>query len=303
MRALRRRGFTLVELLIVLVVGGTLAAGASRLLHRQQRFYTRAGSLVMQRVSLRDATAIMPGEMRALSAVGGDIIAFSDSSLEMRGTIGSAIACDTVAGGAALHLAPDQLSDATPALLASFATMPDGGDVALVYDTGMDDPSDDRWVTATIDRISSGTDLCAASPFVALVRPGTASVRLHFVAGERLPPTVRPGAFVRVVRRVRYRFYRASTGEWFLGHSTWNGTTLGAVQPVSGPFAPYRDDARSGFALRFFDAAGARLTSEMDPHSIARIEIAARGGTREAMSGGGVAPPDSQTVTIRLRNE
>ena len=303
MRALRRRGFTLVELLIVLVVGGTVATAATRLLQRQQRFYTRAGSLVMQRVSLRDATGIMPGEIRALSAVGGDIIAFSDSSLEMRVTTGSAIACDTVTAGAALHLAPDQFSDATPAILASFATMPDAGDIALVHDTGTDDPSDDRWVPATIDRVSSGTDLCAASPFAALVRAGTASVRLQFVAGEQLPSTVRPGAFVRVVRRVRYRFYRASTGDWFLGHSTWNGTALGAVQPVSGPFAPYRDDARSGFAMRFFDAAGARLTSEMDPHSIARIEISARGETREAMSGGANAPPDSQTVTIRLRNE
>jgi len=302
-RPLTRPGFTLVELLIVLIVGGAVATAATRLLQRQQRFYTRAGSLVMQRVSLRDATGIMPGEIRALSAVDGDVISFSDSSLEMRVTIGSAIACDTVAGGEALHLAPDQLAGATPAVLASFATVPNDGDVALVYDTGTDDPSDDRWLAATIAGVSSGSDLCAASPLAALVGPGAASVRLLFVTGERLPPTVRPGAFVRVVRRVRYRFYRASTGEWFLGHSTWNGTSLGAVQPVSGPFAPYRDDARGGFALRFFDAAGARLTSEMDPHGIARIEISARGGTREALSGGGNAPPDSQTVTIRLRNQ
>jgi len=302
MRALRRHGFTLVELLIVLVVGGTVAAAATRRLQRQQRFYTSAGSLVMQRASLRDATGIIPGDIRALSAVDGDIIAFSDSSIEMRATIGSAIACDTVAGGAALHLAPDQVSDATPSVFASFATMPDGGDIALVYDSGTDDASDDQWVSATIDRVSSGTDLCAASPFAPIVRPGSASVRLDLVAGDRLPPTVRPGAFVRVVRRVRYRFYRASTAEWFLGYSTWNGTTLGAVQPVSGPYAPYRPDSRSGFALRFFDGAGGRVTSEMDPRSIVRIEISARGDARAGLSGGGAAPPDSQTVTIRLRN-
>ena len=118
MPALRRRGFTLVELLIVLVVGGTVAAAATRLLQRQQRFYTSAGSLVMQRASLRDATGIIPGDIRALSAVDGDIIAFSDSSIEMRATIGSAIACDTVAGGAALHLAPDRVSDATASVFA-----------------------------------------------------------------------------------------------------------------------------------------------------------------------------------------
>ena len=298
-----RHGFTLVELLIVLIVGGMVATAATRLLQRQQRFYTSAGSLVMQRVSLRDATGIIPGEIRALSAADGDVIAFSDSSLEIRATIGSAIACDTASGGAALHLAPDQLSDATPAVLASFVTMPDRGDVALVYDGGADDPSDDRWLSATIDGVSSGVDLCAGSPFAALVRPGTGSVRLQFSAGDELAATVRPGAFVRVVRRVRYRFYRASTAEWFIGYSTWNGTTLGAVQPVSGPFAPYRDDGRSGFALRFFDSAGARLTSEMDPRRIARIEISVRGGAKEAMSGGGSSPPDSQTVTIRLRNE
>jgi len=95
-------GFTTVELMVALVLGGIVMAAIGTVLRRQQRFYANAAALVEQRVSLRDVTGILPGELRALSPAGGDVLAFSDSAVELRATIGTAIACDTVPGGGGL---------------------------------------------------------------------------------------------------------------------------------------------------------------------------------------------------------
>ena len=304
-RRLTRPGFSLVEIIVALAIGGLVAAAVTGVLRRQQHFFASAATLVEQRVSLRDATGILPGELRAVAPGSGDIIAFSDSSLEIRATIGAAIACDTVPGGNAIVLAPGDLSAGA---LAAYAMAPQPGDVALVFDGGVNDAAaDDRWVAADVATAASDSDRCATSP-LASGEPASASPRktasfyLRFADDARLPPSVRPGAFVRIVRRVRYRFYRAGTNEWFLGYAEWLGTGFGIVQPVSGPFAPYR--ARGGgVSLRYFDYAGAEVTPGMESSRIARIEVAARGFARVGLSGASTgAPPDSQRVAVRLRN-
>ena len=137
----RRRGFTTVELMVVLVIGGVIAAAIGSVLRRQQRFFTNAATLVQRRGSLRDATAILPAEVRALAPPDGDIIAFSDSALEMHATIGAAVACDTVAGGVALDLSP--VRSARPVPLAAYSTMPQAGDAARVFDGGATNAADD----------------------------------------------------------------------------------------------------------------------------------------------------------------
>ena len=120
----RRRGFTLVELMMVLVIGACVAAAVGQVLRRQQRFYANAATLVGQRVHLRDATGILPGELRALAPGAGDVLAFSDSSLDIRATIGTAIACDTLPGGTGIDLAPPRVASGT--VLAAFTTAPSG---------------------------------------------------------------------------------------------------------------------------------------------------------------------------------
>ena len=294
-----RAAFTLAELMIALVMGGIVAAGIVGVLRRQQRFYTSAASLVEQRISLRDATGILPGELRALSPASGDVMAFSDSSLEIRATIGSAIACDTVAGGDGLALAPPALQAPR---LTSFTTAPQAGDLAVVYDVGPSDrASDDAWVTREVAGVSSAPSACVGSPFVAsagLAPP----VLVRFATGNRLPTSVRPGTFVRLLRRVRYRFYRAGTGEWYLGYSEWAVTGFSVVQPVSGPFATYSRRGASGLALQYFDSAGTELLDPSDAARITRVSVVARAGARATLSGARATVTDSQAIGVRVRN-
>jgi prepilin-type N-terminal cleavage/methylation domain-containing protein len=298
----RRAGFTTVELLIVLVIGGIVAASIGGVLRRQQRFFTNAAVLVERRVSLRDATGILPAEMRALSPASGDVIAFSDSSLEMRATVGAAIVCDTLPNGAALDLAPVRATRSNQ--LAAFSTTPQAGDVALVFDPGASTgASDDAWVALPVNDVVSATTSCATSPFVdPAAEASLPRLRLRLTTGTRTPATVGPGAFVHVLRRVRYRLYRTSTSEWYLGYSEWDGTAYTVVQPVSGPFAPYSKKAgTSGLMLRYVDETDAPITLVTDASRIARIEVVARTELERGLSGEQLLV-DSQVVAVRVRN-
>ena len=298
---LTRRGFTAVELLVALAIGGLVTAAIVGVLRRQQRFFTNASGLVEQRVSLRDATGILPGELRALAPSSGDVLAFSDSALEIRATIGAAIVCDTIAGGGAIALAPARALSGTP--VSAFATMPQAGDIALVYDARSPDAaSDDQWTGLEVADVSSGTTVCAASPFVDRADPAAPRLILRFASTSRVPATASPGAFVRVLRRVRYRFYRAGTGEWFLGYSEWDGAAYSVVQPVSGPFAPYSRRGASGLTLRYRDSLGAELAVGDDPARIARVDVIVRSITRESLAGATARLIDSQAINVRVRN-
>ena len=297
---MNRDAFSTFELMIALMMGGVVAAGIASLLRRQQRFYTTAASLVEQRISLRDVTGILPGELRALSPASGDVLAFSDSSLEIRATIGTAIACDTVRGGDGLALAP---SAARGARLTAFTTAAQAGDLAFVYDPGPTDrASDDTWVSRDVADVTPAPSVCVGSPFVAPADAPAQPLLIRFTAGNRVSTSVRPGAFARVLRRVRYRFYRASTGEWYLGYSEWAGTAFSVVQPVSGPFASYSQRGASGLALQYFDSAGTELVDPSDAARIARVSVVARAGVRAALSGSPAAMTDSQAIGIRMRN-
>lgn len=299
---MNRVGVSTMELLIVMVIGGVVASAIGGVLRRQQRFFTNAVLIVEQRVSLRDATGILAGELRALSPVGGDVVAFSDSALEMRATIGTAVACDTVGGGGAIELAP--VLGSSSRSLSAYTTSPQPGDIALVFDASTAiDSSITGWTTLEIVSTAPRTDVCARSRIIDPADSATARLELRFAAGALLPSSVSPGAFVRVLRRVRYRFYRASTTQWFLGYAEWDGTAFGAVQPVSGPYAPYVGGAGSGLSLRYFDRSGAPITALSDAEQIARIQISVRGAPGAGLSGGTRVVTDSQTTTVRLRNQ
>jgi prepilin-type N-terminal cleavage/methylation domain-containing protein len=296
-----RRGFSTVELIVVLVVAGVLSAAIATLLRRQQRFYTRAARLVEHRVSLRDATSILPAELRALSPSGGDVLVASDSSLEIRATIGAGIACNVAVGGTAVTIAPVATLRGTA--LAAFSTSPQPGDVALVFDAGApDDSLDDRWTTRDVASVDA-IDANCPSPLDATELAGQLASQLRFGIGSPLAPSVRPGTFVHVVRRVRYRLYRAGTGDWYLGYSEWDGAGFTVVQPVSGPFAAYsRSAASTGLLMRYLDANGVEVILGADVRQITRVEVVARSVLSGGLSTDAAELRDAQDVTVRMRN-
>ena len=139
-----RRGVTLIELLVVMVVGSIALGLVASISVRQQRAYADLADASALSGQLRDAAAILPIDLRGAASGAGDIREARDTSIELRGTIASAVVCDTTAGS--LVLAPSVAGVGT---FASYLTSIDVGDTAWVYTTGDMTTSGDRRVSAS----------------------------------------------------------------------------------------------------------------------------------------------------------
>ena len=293
--ARRRYGFTLIELVVILIVGGivlALTVSVGNKLHRQLRAF---GARIASDEQLRTAATILPLDLRPLSSAAGDIHAGEarDTSLEVNVTVANAIVCS--AGADDLVLAPFTTSSGE---VAGTSIQP-GDALWLLVDTD----SVEQW------RVMSARDVGAAAACPPLAsgdpRPPFAldrAVRVR-VGAEHIAFAMQ-GAPVRVTRPVRYNLYRASDGQWYLGLRSWSveAARFAAVQPVSGPYRPPASEPGSGTRLRYFDARGTELSAGLlDTRRITRIEWvfrpAAPTSAREARAAG-----DSLLLVVALRN-
>src|SRR5262247_1958713 len=79
-----RRGFTMVELLIALVLLGLVSAALYRVLVNNQRLYMAQTQRIDLAQNIRAAGSILPAEFRELDAFDGDIITMTPTRLELR---------------------------------------------------------------------------------------------------------------------------------------------------------------------------------------------------------------------------
>src|SRR5690349_9744944 len=105
----RRGGMTLIEIMIAMVLLGIVGGVIMRVISRQQRFYQGVNQIITQRGQLRQATSVIPMDLRSLSSVDRDLRVVSDSSIEFDLTIGTGIVCEVVSG-AIVALPPEALA-------------------------------------------------------------------------------------------------------------------------------------------------------------------------------------------------
>src|SRR5207247_11402494 len=79
-----RRGFTMVELLVALVLLGIVSAALYRVLVNNQRLYMAQTQRIDLSQNIRAAGSILPAEFRELDASEGDITAMSATSITIR---------------------------------------------------------------------------------------------------------------------------------------------------------------------------------------------------------------------------
>ena len=328
----RRRGMTLVEIMISLVLLGIVSGVIMRVVTRQQRFYQGVNQIMTQRGQLRQATSVLPIDLRSLSSIGQDILAASDSAIEYNVNIGTGVVCAVVATGTQVVLPPLSLanSNTTGNTFTSFfegqeptdSMIARGVDVYIYNDSNVVGNADDTWKRFNLVAMHGSFSDCLTKFGAGVVDAGKRRPVLQLsdplgftdvVTGGPISRYISSGAPVRLVRRVRYKLYQESDGKWYLGFSEWHkgNNAYMALSPVSGPYVAYSSGSGSGVLFRYYDVDGTEISSgagAVDRARIARIDLIARARTSSAVRAAGIQNgvsqqyKDSLAVTVMLRN-
>jgi prepilin-type N-terminal cleavage/methylation domain-containing protein len=338
----QRRGFTLAELVVALLLFSLIGGTIMTFVMRQQRFYRSTADIIQLQGQLRQGASLLPLDLRMVSTsdtlvnsaatrFNADIYSKNDWSIEFRRGFGSSLICArrTTAPLDTLTLYP-KATDSTAAL-SSWGIAPAVGDSVLILDErSLLGQGDDRWVAYEVRALTPVTGIrgCPWKGQIADLDPVTAgnqpdlspllypadTVRQSFkLALDRaVPTTVMVGAPVRFFRRVRYEIYQAGDQQWYLGYSdclrtygTWNDCS--EVTPVSGPYAPYTGaTSENGIVLAYYDSLGNPLASTAQARLISRVDLVIRGQTSRNVTrtgaGAGEVYRDSLVLSVGIRN-
>lgn len=281
-----RSGFTLVELLIVAVLGLIVVLSAGQILISNRQAYTAQTATVSGQQTTRMAVEVLFAELRELSPSGGDILAMSSDSLRVRLMRKFSILCDEDITGSdpVMTVIKDFLLNSGDTLyIMGGSNRFDVGDSVFVYaDNDEDVDNDDAWISASITAVDSTGVTCP--------QDGDGALRLTFGSQmtEFTNDSVHIGAPVR-----SYQEYTFGTttmaGDVFLSRRVGSGDMI----PLAGPL---RDT--DGLAFVFRDALGA-VTST--PADVKQIEVTVRTGS-DVLNSLGQMVSDSVLVWIHARN-
>ena len=283
---LTRRGFTLIELMVALVLLGMISAAVYQVLVSDQRIYQAQTQKIDLQQNIRAAVTILPAEFRVLNASDGDIYAMGPDSIKIRAMRVFAVVCDTPVLGGALGGRGVTVRNALTFGSRAFNSATDS--LLIYYEGNAGTRNDDGWVSG---------DLTAtlAAPCVGDLRPGTkltTNLKPFLLPKQNLPGAIPLGAPVWAFEVDTYRVYQAADGQWYLGLRN-----AGGLQPLVGPLI-----GANGMTLSYFDAAGA-VTAV--PANVAQIEIRVRGQTAQPVrlaDGRQMNQVDSIVTRVALRN-
>lgn len=217
----RRGGFTLVELLVVTLLGSVLLLAIYQTLVSNQRTYTIQADRVRAQDVVRSGMDILAQELREVSPSEGDIVAMSSDGLTIRSAVRVGLVCDVTLGST-----PELEVRTVDGDFAVYDT------VAVFADNETNIASDDVWIAARVT--GTDTDVCGSDPVQRLSFGGQEA---RFTADS-----VRAGALIRSLRTRRYE--RATwNGEPYLVRIDESGTSplVGPLGP-SGPSFTYLDE-------------------------------------------------------------
>jgi prepilin-type N-terminal cleavage/methylation domain-containing protein len=329
----QRRGMTLVEIMIALVLLGIVSGVIMRVVMRQQRFYQGVNQIMTQRGQLRQGINVLPVDLRSLSSVGNDFIAVSDSAIEFDVNIGTAVVC-AVLGGNQVVLPPlllaskATLTTFSPGIELSAAEVARGVTVYIYNDSSTVGNFDDRWQKFSLaSEMTDSYSDCLGGPFSNVSDAGQPRfvLTLSDSTGRSDPVRLGPvsqyigvGAPVRIMKRVRYKLFQHTDSQWYLGYSEFDKShgAYDGLTPVSGPYDAYAtgSGAAPGFMFRFFDsnavevAPGAAPADTARISRIARIDIISRARTSSNVRAAGIQGGatqqyrDSLAVSVMVRN-
>jgi prepilin-type N-terminal cleavage/methylation domain-containing protein len=274
-----RKGFTIVELLVVVVLGSLVVAAALQILITNRRAYTAQSAAIAGQQATRMGVDVLFAELRELSPQGGDILDMTADSLVVRLMRKFSYVCGT-----------DFTVQPVLTVVKESASLPImggtnrfvAGDSVFVFaDNNENIDSDDVWIPAQITAVDSIAVLCEdlLTPGLALTFNGQGALFSADLVGI--------GAPVRSFERFGFGTTTMSGDVYLARRDT------GAYIPMAGPLAQ-----TDGLEFVYRDAMGAVTTT---PTSVSQIEVTLRTGG-EVLSFANAPVRDSIVVWIHTRN-
>jgi len=283
------RGFTLVELIVAMVLGALVAAGAYRAIVGTQRVTQAGAQKVDVQQNLRAGATYMASVLRELDATDGDINVATATRLRFRSMrwVGVLCAAPTPAGATSVVLTIRSGS--------VFGLRPPSvvEDSALVFADG--DPgtrADDVWLSGAVTGVSGAVcgDGSAATDLTVAIT-GASGGQAAALA------TVTAGAPVRGFQAEELSLFQAADSRWWMGQRTANRSgSWTPVRPLVGPLTA------AGLTFAYHDTTSAMTGVLTD---IASVSITMRGESERRVRelGGNVDyTRDSIITRAALRN-
>ena len=228
-----RGGFSLIELLVVLVVVTLLTAGTFTILGSQVALYSVQHAKFGTQVSLRTGAGILSWALQEVSATGGDLTTIATNSVTMRAVHAAGIICSTGVQWFGVHDPSGRFG---------------ANDSVFVYSI-----QDDEWnivsVTAadtTAAGLSTNAPDCfwgdttnAPNPDVALDLGGSATIIDSLMVGSP----------IRAFHPVQFDLEQVN-GKYWLTQSVSGGSS----EIIAGPLLSPSD---SGLVFQYYDVDGA----------------------------------------------
>lgn len=267
-----RRGFTIVELTVVAVLGAMVLMAILQVLMTNQRTYTAQSAAVQGQQSTRLALEVLFNELREASPGGGDIIAMSSDSIRLRLMRKFGIACET-------NLGPLSVQPRVT-VLNNDGDVFDDTDRIFIFAENQDATADDDvWIETEVTAVDT-TLTCLGQPASEVSFPMLDSALFS-------ADTVKVGAPVRSHETFTFLSMPLLGGQ-YLGRRDAAGLT-----PIAGPLR-----ATGGLQFVYRDALGA-ITAI--PTEVRQIEVRIRTGS-QVLNSIGEPVTDSIDAWIYTRN-
>ena len=261
-----RRGFTLVELMIVAVVGAMVVGATYQILLSSQRALTVQTAQIQGQQTVRAGLDILFSELREISRSEGDILTMGSDRIEIRAMRAFGLVCGTSVTGSPLRVQK----------IGRF--FEDGDSIMVFADNNPDVASDDTILAGDVGGIDTTQTCWGGDAAQSLTVPALTAALAN--------DTVRLGAPVRGFTIYTYGLYTVG-GEDYLARKS--GAT---TAPLVGPLAP------NGVSFVYLDSLGSVTTN---PRAVSRIEVTLRSKSK-VLNQRGLPVADSLSTAIYLRN-
>jgi len=258
-------GFTLIEVLVVVVLVAVILASAINVLATNQRTHLSLSTKVQMQQALRAGIEVLSGELREISVREGDLVSMGRDSITLRGARTFGLVCDVsyVSGTLKVMKVGDW-----------FAV---GDSVAVLADNDPSEEADDVWKVEFVTAIDT-VETCSN---------GSTAQRLT-MSGMTLgapPDSLSLGTPIRSFGHRTYSLH-SYLGEYYLGQRAATGST----QPMLGPLA------ENGLSFEYLDDTG---TATAVATAVAEIRVTLRTDSPVVVQGSPLMASVSASISVR----